>query len=138
MRGMLAESAQVVRRVAPAAEAKVGWTCRMNQEPFPLHRVYNQFEAGLWFLIALVLVVCYRRRLPQPWRWLLPAAFALFGVSDVIELDTGAWWRPWWLGVMKAACVLVFVLALRAHLRHGKAHGKVSDKPHDTGPGAGG
>ncbi len=87
----------------------------MNQEPFPWHRVYNQFEAGFWFLIALVLVLFYRRKLPRPWAWLLPLSFAVFGVSDVIELDTGAWWRPWWLGAMKVACVLVFLLALRTY-----------------------
>lgn len=102
----------------------------MNQEPFPLHTVFNQFEAGFWFLIALVLALFYRRRLPPPWRWLLPLAFAVFGVSDVVEVGTGAWWRPWWLLVMKAACVLVFVVALRAHLRHGKAHGI----PHGNDP----
>lgn len=96
----------------------------MNQEPFPWHRVYNQFEAGFWFFIALVLVLFYRRELPQPWVWLLPLSFAVFGVSDVIELDTGAWWRPWWLCVMKVACVLVFLLALRAHLGHEKAKAK--------------
>lgn len=93
----------------------------MNQEPFPLHRVFNQFEAGFWFLIALLLLLFYRRRLPRPWVWLLPLTFAVFGVSDVIEVQTGAWWRPWWLLVMKASCVLVFLVALRAHLRHVKA-----------------
>lgn len=96
----------------------------MNQDPFPLHTVFNQFEAGFWFFIALVLALFYRRRLPPPWQWLLPLAFAVFGVSDVIEVQTGAWWRPWWLLVLKAACVLVFLVALRAHLRQVKAHDK--------------
>lgn len=95
----------------------------MNQDPFAIHRIYNIGEAAVWFLIATLLVIFYHRRLPQPWRWLLPLSFALFGVSDVIELDTGAWWRPWWLGVGKAACVLVFLLALLAHRRHVRTHG---------------
>ncbi len=98
----------------------------MNQEPFPLHRVFNQFEAGFWFLIAVLLLLLYRRRLPRPWVWLLPLTFAVFGVSDVIEVQTGAWWRPWWLLVVKASCIVVFLVALRAHLRHVKAK-KIKD-----------
>lgn len=93
----------------------------MYQEPNPIHTIYNQFEAGLWFLISASMLCIYRRRMPRPWKWLLPLTFGVFGLSDVIELQTGAWWRPWWLFVMKAACVLVFVVALRAHLRHVKA-----------------
>lgn len=86
-----------------------------------IHASFNYAEALLWFSIALVLAV--RLRMRRPWRWLLPCAFALFGVSDLIEAQTGAWWEPWWLFVMKAACVLVFVLAWRAHRRQGKPHG---------------
>ncbi|HMQ17078.1 MAG TPA: hypothetical protein PKC49_13995 [Phycisphaerae bacterium] len=29
----------------------------------------------------------------------------VFGLSDVVEARTGAWWRPWWLLAWKAACV---------------------------------
>jgi hypothetical protein len=47
----------------------------------------------------------------------------VFGVSDLVEAQTGAWWEPWWLFVMKAACVLVFVLAWRAHRRQERPHG---------------
>jgi len=94
----------------------------MNEEvPLSLHAVFNYGEAGLWFTIALVLAV--RLRMKRPWRWLLPAAFVCFGVSDLIEVQTGAWWEPWWLFVMKAACALVFLLAWNAHRRQGKAHG---------------
>jgi hypothetical protein len=28
-----------------------------------------------------------------------------FAISDVVELRTGVWWRPWWLAVWKAACL---------------------------------
>jgi hypothetical protein len=46
------------------------------------------------------------------WRWLLPMCFVVFGVSDVIEAQTGAWWHPWWLFAMKALCVLGFLGAI--------------------------
>lgn len=94
----------------------------MNEEAtLSVHAVFNYGEAGLWFIIGLVLAV--RLRMPRPWRWLLPLAFACFGVSDLIEAQTGAWWDPWWLFVLKAACVLVFLLAWGAHRRQGKRHG---------------
>jgi len=85
------------------------------------HAMFNQAEAGLWFIIAVILALCGIRR--RPWRWLLPGAFVVFSVSDLIEAQTSAWWEPWWLLVMKAACVLVFVLAWRAHRRQGRPHG---------------
>lgn len=95
---------------------------RMSDETADVfHAVFNQAEAGLWFVIALVLAT--RLRMVLPWRWLLPAAFAVFGVSDLIEVQTGAWWEPWWLLVMKAACVLVFLLAWQAHRRQRRPHG---------------
>gem|GEM_PF-3089523 len=34
---------------------------------------------------------------------------ALFGVSDFVEVHTGAWWRPWWLLAWKGDCI--FALA---------------------------
>lgn len=83
-----------------------------------VHAVFNYGEAGLWFTIALVLAV--RLRMKRPWRWLLPLSFALFGVSDLIEVQTGAWWEPWWLFVLKAGCVLVFLLAFRELRRQEK------------------
>jgi hypothetical protein len=72
----------------------------------------NQIEAVLWFGFALGFTWkgCKSR---QPDRrrlsWVLVVAFALFGVSDLIEATTGAWWRPWWLFLLKAGCVAVFV-----------------------------
>jgi len=79
----------------------------------------NQFEAALWFAISAVLLFkwgTFKSR-PRPFSLSLPFAFAVFGVSDVIESHTGAWWDPWWLLVMKAGCVIVFFLAWRKYRR---------------------
>jgi hypothetical protein len=38
--------------------------------------------------------------------------FVAFGFSDVMEMNTGAWWRPWWLFAWKAACFLAMVWLL--------------------------
>ena len=81
------------------------------------HAVFNEIEAGLWFAIALSLAIWLRMK--RPWRWLLPLSFAVFGVSDLIEAQTGAWW----LLVMKATCVLVFLLAFRERWRQERKNG---------------
>jgi hypothetical protein len=31
--------------------------------------------------------------------------FVLFGSSDVVEAQTGAWWRPLWLLAWKGVCL---------------------------------
>ena len=77
-----------------------------------LHSIGNQLEAGVWFLVALVcLVKALRSGSKTAWLGIVAAAaFLLFGISDLVEIQTGAWWRPWWLLAWKAGCVLTFVL----------------------------
>lgn len=48
---------------------------------------------------------------------ILPAAFLAFGCSDWIEMHTGAWWKPWWLLLLKATCVTIFGLFFLRRLR---------------------
>jgi hypothetical protein len=70
--------------------------------------VANQVEAVLWFAVAGIVFAKWRNPL---------AAIALiaFGVSDLVETLTGAWWRPWWLLTWKTMCVVVLLgLVLRA------------------------
>jgi hypothetical protein len=43
--------------------------------------------------------------------------FLLFGGSDIVEVQTGAWWSPWWLFVWKASCVLSMAILLWVYLR---------------------
>ena len=35
-------------------------------------------------------------------------SFFAFGISDFVEIHTGAWYRPWWLLAWKATCVAGF------------------------------
>lgn len=78
-----------------------------------LDAIFNLCEAALWFIISAVLLclATIRLRRSRKETLLLAAAFGVFGLSDLIEARTGAWWDPWWLLVMKAACVLVFLRA---------------------------
>jgi hypothetical protein len=78
------------------------------------HRIFNYGEAAFWWIFALVFVV---RAVGGEAKWrrdqlILAFAFAGFGLSDRIEVETGAWWRPWWLLVLKAVCLLGIVRSL--------------------------
>lgn len=59
---------------------------------------FNAVEAGLWIVIAVIVRVQWRG-------WALPIVLIAFGVSDVIEISSGAWYRPWWLLAWKVLCV---------------------------------
>lgn len=72
-----------------------------------LERDGNVIEAGVWFVLALVLFV-YSFRREKHLRstfWMLVGTMVVFGFSDLVEARTGAWWEPWWLFVWKALCV---------------------------------
>jgi len=86
--------------------------------------LFNHAEAFLWWSMAVFFVVRFTksRALWRCWNWVLPLAFGFFGVSDWIEARTGAWWTPWWLLAIKAACVAVF---LAAYVRMRKKTGSV-------------
>ena len=67
--------------------------------------IFNGLEAALWMGLAVWLLLrsdphttAFRRA-----AWFF-ALFA-FGLSDVVEVYTGAFWRPWWLLVWKGACL---------------------------------
>jgi hypothetical protein len=40
-----------------------------------------------------------------------------FGGSDIVEVQSGAWWSPWWLFVWKASCVLSMAILFMVYLR---------------------
>jgi hypothetical protein len=81
--------------------------------------LFNYCEAVLWFVLGGVVVIAARKQSAAVRRnaWIAFAAFLAFGVSDLIEVRTGAWWTPWWLFVLKAACVLVLAGCLFRHLK---------------------
>lgn len=76
-----------------------------------LTQIGNWIEAGLWGVIALWFAIAAFRASTRAIRIRCAnaaMAFAAFGISDIIESQTGAWWRPWWLLLLKAACIAVF------------------------------
>lgn len=79
----------------------------------------NLIEAGFWFMVAVFLFIqAFRsQRGVRRILCLLSGAFFVFGVSDLIEAQTGAWWRPLWLLLLKSGCVLVFLFGFREYYR---------------------
>lgn len=84
----------------------------------PLFRLGNAVEAGLWIAIGVFFAVFAITRIGRDRAalcrrcWFAFATFVAFGLSDVVELHTGAWWRPWWLFAWKAVCILALVVLL--------------------------
>lgn len=90
----------------------------------PVHYSFNFYESILWFTIGLTMAVAaFRHR--QQWKQLLAAAglFVMFGFSDIVEMETGAWWRPWWLFVWKAVVVAGLVSILLWYRRRQNTDG---------------
>lgn len=73
--------------------------------------IFNYFESGLWFAIALI--VFLRRNNSnvelKKLAIILSISFAIFSISDLIEASTGAWWQPLWLLALKGLCIFFFI-----------------------------
>lgn len=76
-------------------------------------KTFNYFEVVVWFLFSLVLLISALKngkRSPFFYNQLIASVFfLLFSVSDLIEVYTGAWWRPFWLLLLKSICIIAFV-----------------------------
>ena len=79
-----------------------------------MFEIANYIEAALWGVIGLVLLVHAALRVSDSRKAAVFAGgvFLVFGLSDVVEVHTGAWWRPWWLLLWKAACVSSMIALL--------------------------
>jgi hypothetical protein len=90
----------------------------------------NHIEAGLWTVIGTGFLLHALLKRGDTISLVASGAFLLFGFSDVIETRMGAWWRPWWLLVMKGSCVLVFLVLLARHLRDRRTASAIPDTAH--------
>jgi hypothetical protein len=98
-----------------------------------IERAGNLIEAGFWVVFGVVLVVASRRRGPafRAVGWAAGLVSVLFGLSDLVESSTGAWWRPWWLLLWKALCIAGLVLCF---LRYRKL--RTAERPQPVTPQA--
>ena len=97
-----------------------------------LERDGNLIEAGVWFLLSIVLLV-YAFRSAKQFRFVLfvlVVTLAAFGGSDLVEARTGAWWKPWWLFVWKAACVIMLLFGFLRYFQIQKSKSQMNaDEP---------
>jgi hypothetical protein len=88
-----------------------------------LHQFGNAIEAGFWVLAGFGVVAATVRRPALRARGLFTAFVLIsFGCSDLVEIRTGAWWRPWWLLAWKAACVVALVMLAVDHWRRNRCN----------------
>ena len=78
---------------------------------------FNYLEAIFWMLLAFWI---WRKSRAFVSAQLANARFAsvvtfVFGCSDLVEAQTGAWWRPVWLLIWKASCLVILVLCWRKY-----------------------
>lgn len=66
--------------------------------------IFNAVEATWWIGLGIAILAVRVRPNTAMFRWPMSAVLVLFGVSDLIELWSGAWWRPWWLAAWKVGC----------------------------------
>jgi hypothetical protein len=90
----------------------------------PTFVLSNRIEAAFWGAIAVTMVVAAVRKTGTVRMDCAIAAvtFAIFGLSDLVETRTGAWWRPWWLLVWKGVCVLIFLALFVRYARRRRAN----------------
>lgn len=96
---------------------------------------FNLLEGFFWLAVAAGLSFAARRGRGSPGdrrsavaAHLAAGFFALFGISDFIEISTGAWWRPWWLLGWKALCIGGLAVLYVRHVRAGGYWGLIRIK----------
>jgi len=85
-----------------------------------ISQIFNSIEMFFWLIIGAIFFVNGFRQSNQYKKlsFFLSVVFAAFGLSDGIEVHTGAWWRPWWLLLWKVLCVIIFVICLIYYIWH--------------------
>jgi hypothetical protein len=93
--------------------------------------LFSGFEVVLWSVLAIVVAVRFRKSDSQLRRAARLAAlfFVLFAISDAIEMQTGAWWRPPRLLVLKAVCLIGLTLCFVMLIRGVRAVAKANELP---------
>ncbi|MEZ6083758.1 MAG: hypothetical protein R3E58_07400 [Phycisphaerae bacterium] len=88
----------------------------MNLQTNSFFKTANFVEAGIWISIGIAFACFALTKSPFHKRAFAAAiVFVLFGVSDVVETQTGAWWRPWWLLCWKGLCILSMLMLYVRH-----------------------
>jgi protein-S-isoprenylcysteine O-methyltransferase Ste14 len=79
-----------------------------------LEVVGNRIEAAFWLAVAVIVGLRARRSRGRLRNLSFVAAvlLVLFGISDLVEARTGAWWHPLWLLIWKGICLTGLLLCV--------------------------
>lgn len=79
--------------------------------------IFNLIEACIWICAGTVLLIVGPKYFNDRLKTILSGSvlFFLFGISDIVEIFSGSWQRPWWLFVWKVLNA-VLLLCLMAYL----------------------
>ncbi len=83
--------------------------------------VFNLLEGLLWLAIAAGLTwrLC-RDRSNADLKVVAALLFLTFGLSDFVEIQTGGWYKPWWLLAWKASNLVGFVIVYAMYRRRSR------------------
>lgn len=89
-----------------------------------IYRYGNYVEAAVWFIFSIRYgLQAWRKRWPIllcRWNGIAAGLFFLFGLSDIVEVGTGGWWKPWWLLMWKGFCVVGLAIWAWVNMRYGR------------------
>lgn len=98
---------------------------------------FNVFEAVLWTALGVYAVVLATRSATRSEErsatrrlLLIAVVFWIFAGSEVMETQTGAWWKPWWLAVWKGGCIAVLITLGTRHYRWHKNRQPTQEPSH--------
>jgi hypothetical protein len=79
----------------------------------------NYIEAGIWGIFAMGFTQAAIKNTGKIriHRIIAAVTFLLFGLSDIVEVQTGAWWQPGWLFLWKSLCVISMISLLILYTR---------------------
>lgn len=80
--------------------------------------VFNLLEGLLWLGIAVGFATAFcKTRSNVDLKAGAAVLFLTFGLSDFIEIQTGAWYRPWWLLAWKASNLVSLIIVYMLYRR---------------------
>ncbi len=76
----------------------------------------NIIEGVVWILIGVcfAIALCWPKRRGS--KLIAAINFVMFGCSDFVEYQTGAWWQPRWLMLWKGACICIMLAQFGVYL----------------------
>ncbi|MCE5186101.1 MAG: hypothetical protein LLF76_08270 [Planctomycetaceae bacterium] len=87
-----------------------------------IETIFNLVE-GLWWIGLGIFILTFRNRASRKHMITLALVLICFGLSDFIEIWSGAWWQPLWLLAVKAMCLIAAPIILILMRRQSRRSG---------------